>query len=83
MEETKEEQFRSLLAGFKTKWEHQYPEFINYFETYYSGRAGKILITCITAYSIYTIIIINADQWAKCYRRFEHKDTDTNMYLER
>ena len=22
-------------------------------------------------------------KWAKCYRHFDHGDTDTNMYLER
>ena len=24
-----------------------------------------------------------AEKWAKCYRNFDHGDTDTNMYLER
>ena len=23
------------------------------------------------------------EKWAKCFRQFEHSDTDTNMYLER
>lgn len=49
MEERNEKQFQSLLAGFKTKWEHQYPQFMHYFETHYSSRAGnyKVMHACI------------------------------------
>ena len=31
----------------------------------------------------YQCIIKLLEKWAQCYRRFEHGDTDTNMYVER
>ena len=39
--------------------------------------------TCITNCVIATPHLPNTEKWALSYRHFEHKDTDTNMFVER
>ena len=29
------------------------------------------------------MLLLHIEKWARCFRKFAHADTDTNMYLER
>ena len=73
-------QFHTHMSQFTTYWESKEPKFMEYFKEYYQDRVGKIMEVsyyCIDYFSCST------EKWARCYRHFEHGDTDTNMFLER
>ena len=71
--------FQKRQSNFTKLWMPIEPEFITYFTKYYENRAGitKHAVWYYDSKSCYTV------KWAKCYRHFNHGDTDTNMYLER
>ena len=44
------------------------------------------LVSCITVLRITALdlyVTIHTEKWAMAFRHFEHKNTDTNMYVER
>lgn len=60
MNEPDQEKFDSTLDAFENKWSTLYPEFNNYFHTYYSTRASTYNIYTyfgfIPLYTFYTLI---------------------------
>ena len=51
MTESDPEEFQLNLERFEGKWDSTYPEFIAYFRTYYSKRAGT-RYCCVFSYCI-------------------------------
>lgn len=78
--EPNKETFHQLMDQFMQYWLPREAEFMTLFKTNYASRVGIIFIL----YAVYHFIM-NAvtETWARCYRRYSHGDTDTNMYLER
>ena len=74
--------FQKRLSSFIQLWMPIEPDFVKYFIQYYQNRAGK-------KYHVHPKFWLpvnhyfKLEKWAKCYRHFNHGDTDTNMYLER
>ena len=79
--------FHTLMSQFIAHWEPREQQFIGYFKEHYQDRAGKCVCVCVCV--LYVLPVIHVlyfqylEKWARCYRHFEHADTDTNMFLER
>ena len=74
------DKFLTMSDNFIQRWNQTEAEFVTYIQTNYFNRAGKHVQT---NYCLVFSRVIYAEKWAKCYRKFQHADTDTNMYLER
>ncbi len=37
----------------------------------------------LSTFVVVALYCVFKEKWAKCYRHFDHGDTDTNKYLER
>lgn len=79
------ELFECRMKQFINTWAKEEPAFINYFRENYQNRAGIYCVHyTLCTYNTYWIhTLCHSEKWAKCYRHFQHGDTDTNMYLER
>ena len=64
-------------------WEHKEPNFIAYFRDHYANRTGMHLHLYMYCHLLSCGWYSITEKWAKCFRMFEHADTDTNMFLER
>lgn len=74
------------MDHFISYWEAKEPEFVKYFSEHYLCRPGKHYNYVYVSFGVIStvyVFLINAEKWARCYRHFDHADTDTNMYLER
>ena len=74
-------QFHTTMDQFVSYWKNKEPDFVKYFTEQYLCRAGNIVYFLFI--SIRLMVVVRAEKWARCYRHFDHADTDTNMYLER
>ena len=84
MEELDEKDFQKQLDAFIALWEKTEPKFIAYFQATYAHRIGKLDISHISLHlRVYIFTSLITEKWAMCYRKYDHGDTDTNMYVER
>lgn len=73
--------FHTNIDLFITFWRSQQPKFIAYFEEYYANRVGEYNYNLYSTWWLFKSYL--SEKWALSYRHFEHKDTDTNMHVER
>ena len=86
------------MAQFDRVWSSDEPDFVNYFHQNYENRTGTqtqlqpmqtyqldvhLLYIHVATFTYIQLCVIMLEKWAKCYRHFDHGDTDTNMYVER
>jgi hypothetical protein len=70
--------FSENLQSFIHYWESREPKFTAYFRQNYAPRYSKKYCTGIADLTGQL-----TEKWALSYRHFDHKDTDTNMFVER
>ena len=79
--ETDPSVFQKQMSNFIQLWLPIESDFVKYFMRHYQNRAGiNAMASCVHVIHLHFVI---TEKWAKCYRHFNHGDTDTNMYLER
>ena len=77
--------FRENLEAFQTFWERKEPGFISYFKDYTmrTELVRKPYVTTHYSAIYHNISFIYLEKWTLAYSHFEHRDTDTNMLVER
>ena len=91
--------FTKNLDGFIQFWGSRQPRFVSYFKQNYACRSGTSHCMFLSLHFLYIyqipktilqVILVNScnnvvslEKWALSYRHFEHKDTDTNMFVKR
>ena len=70
------------LQLFINCWKPKEPGFVQYFNTLYASRAGYNIVIVHNNFTV-TIDMAFTEKWALAFRHFDHRNTDTNNFVER